>query len=217
MSTGAIAVVIAQTPNRFTGLTTIGKIFFLLDLVMFITFTIATIARFIINPRKVLHSLYHPVEGLFFGAYWVSAGLIINCTQSYGVPECGPWLVRALYVLFWMYCVVVLAVGIFQYYALFQKARLNVNNAMPAWIFPVYPLLVVGPLASNIIKSQPTSRAYPMWVGALMLQGLAWTVAVMMYSIYTQRLMVSSLPSPPTRPGMFVSVGPAGEPTPSRV
>lgn len=44
-----------------------------------------------------------------------------------------------------------------------------------------------------------------------MLQGVAWTVAIMMYSIYTQRLMGSSLPAPPTRPGMFVSVGPAGK------
>ena len=43
-----------------------------------------------------------------------------------------------------------------------------------------------------------------------MLQGLAWTVALMMYAIYTRRLMSSSLPTPPTRPGMFISVGPAG-------
>jgi len=44
-----------------------------------------------------------------------------------------------------------------------------------------------------------------------MLQGLGWVVALMMYSIYTQRLMTSALPSAPVRPGMYVSVGPAGE------
>lgn len=32
----------------------------------------------------------------------------------------------------------------------------------------------------------------------------------MMYALYMQRLMTSSLPSPSTRPGMYVSVGPAG-------
>jgi hypothetical protein len=48
-------------------------------------------------------------------------------------------------------------------------------------------------------------------IAAVMLQGLGWVVALMMYSIYTQRLMTSALPSPPTRPGMYVSVGPAGE------
>ena len=43
-----------------------------------------------------------------------------------------------------------------------------------------------------------------------MLQGLAWIVALMMYAMYMQRLMTSSLPAPSTRPGMYVSVGPAG-------
>jgi tellurite resistance protein TehA-like permease len=78
-------------------------------------------------------------------------------------------------------------------------------------IFPIYPLLVVGNTAGAIIPSQPTRNAYNMWIGAVMLQGLAWTVSLMMYSIYTQRLMTGALPSPATRPGMYVSVGPAGE------
>ncbi|KAI7104737.1 malic acid transporter, partial [Hortaea werneckii] len=210
MSTGAIAVVLAQTPNRFTGLQTIGKIFYIVDIVLFVCFTSLITLRFILVPSKLPASLHHPVEGLFFGAFWVSISLIMNCMQSYGVPNTGPWLIKAIEVLFWIYCAVVLLVAIFQYYILFQEERLNVADAMPAWIFPIYPLLVVGPMAANFIGSQPHGAAYPMWVGAVMLQGVAWTVALMMYCIYTQRLMVSSLPAPPTRPGMYVSVGPAG-------
>ena len=214
MSTGAVAVVIANTPYKFKGLLTIGKIFFILDIILFLAFTFMITARFILVPRKLPASLYHPVEGLFFGAYWVSVSLILNATQAYGVPNSGPWLVDALRVLFWLYCILVLLVAIFQYYALFQEARLNVEQAMPAWIFPIYPLLVVGTMAAVIIPSQPKEQAFPMWVSALMFQGVAWTVALMMYSIYTQRLMSSMLPPPPTRPGMFVSVGPAGETRP---
>ncbi len=211
MSTGSLTVVLAETPNRFDGLATIGDIFFILDLVLMVLFTGLMVTRFVLCPRKVLHSLYHPVEGLFFGAYWVSVGLILNCAQSYGTPSSGHWLFHALHVLFWIYSVTVICVGVFQYYVLFQKAHLVVSNATPAWIFPIYPLLLIGPLASNIITGQGATIAYPMFVGAVMMQGLAWTVALMMYAIYTQRLMTSDLPSPSTRPGMFVSVGPAGE------
>lgn len=211
MSTGAIAVVLAQTPNTFPGLQTIGKIFFILDLVLFLLFTAVMTARFVLVPQKLTASLHHPVEGLFFGAFWVSIALILNSTQSYGVPNCGPWLVKALEIVYWIYCAIVLLVAIFQYYVLFQKERMHVSDAMPAWIFPIYPLLVVGPMAGTFIPSQPVEAAYPMWVGAVMLQGLAWTVAILMYSIYTQRLMTSLLPSAPMRPGMYVSVGPAGE------
>ncbi|CAK3967771.1 Malic acid transport [Lecanosticta acicola] len=210
MSTGAIAVVLANTPNRFTGLETIGKIFFILDLVLFVLFNIVMGLRAFWFPRRFRASLHHPVEGLFFGAYWVSVSLILNATQSYGVPNCGPWLVKAILVLFWIYCAAVLLVAIGQYYVLFQEERLKITDAVPAWIFPIYPLLVIGPMAGTFIPSQSGSNAFDMWLGAVMLQGLAWTVAIMMYSMYTQRLMTSALPAPPTRPGMYVSVGPAG-------
>ena len=104
-----------------------------------------------------------------------------------------------------------LLVAIFQYSVLFKEELLNVSEAMPAWIFPVYPLLVVGPLAATLIPSQLHHAAYPIWVGGVMVQGLAWAVAFMMYTIYTRRLMSSALPSPSIRPGMYVSVGPAGK------
>jgi len=210
MSTGALTVVLASTPHRFPGLDQISKIFFITDLVLFVAFTILIITRFVLVPHKLFSSLRNPSEGLFFGTYWVSVSLILNCTQLLAVSSCGPWLVKALEILFWIYCAIVLLVAVFQYYIFFQDARLQVNDAVPAWIFPIYPLLVVGSMAGNIIKSQPEHAAYPMWVGAVMLQGLAWIVSLMMYSIYTQRLMTCKLPSPPTRPGMFVSVGPAG-------
>lgn len=210
MSTGAVAVVLKTTPNRFRGLDTIGTIFFIVDLVLFSIFLAAITTRFIMIPKKFIKSLHHPVEGLFFGAFWVSVALIINCMQGYGVPHTGPWLIKALEVLYWMYCAVVLLAGIFHYFFFFKDEKLNVADALPAWIFPIYPLLVVGPLAGTLIPSQPHKAAYPMWVGAVMLQGLAWTVSLLMYAIYTQRLMVSSLPAAPTRPGMYVSVGPAG-------
>lgn len=211
MSTGSLAVVLAQTPNQFRGLQTIGKIFFILDLVLFVVFNILMATRFVLVPRKLPESLHHPPESLFFGSYWVSISLILNCMQSYGVPSSGPWLIKALEILFWLYCTLVLIVAVFQYFALFQKERLNVDDAVPAWIFPIYPLLVVGPMAGLLIPSQPHDAAKTMWIGAVMLQGLAWTVACMMYAIYTQRLMGARLPQPSTRPGMYVSVGPAGE------
>lgn len=210
MSTGAVAVVLGQTPNRFPGLQTIGKIFFIFDLFLFILFTAIMSTRFILIPAKFLASLHHPVESLFFGSYWVSVSLILSCMQSYGVPNTGPWLVKALEVLFWIYVGVVLVVGIGQYYMLFQLERLDVHNAVPAWIFPVYPLLVVGPLAGVLVPNQPHDAAVRIWLGGVMLQGVGWTVSLLMYAIYTQRLMISSLPEPSTRPGMFVSVGPAG-------
>lgn len=210
MSTGAIAVVLAQQPFKFNGLNTIGKIFFILDLFLFVLFSIAISIRFCINPRKLTKSLHYPKEALFFGSFWVTIALLLNCMQQYGVPSCGPWLVKTLEALFWIYASLALLVAIFQYLTLFVAEKMPVSSAMPAWVFPVYPFLVIGPLAATMVQSQPDGAALPIFVGGVVFQGLGWTVAMFMYTIFLVRMMSNELPPPSTRPGMFISVGPAG-------
>ena len=211
MSTGALANVIGNSPDTFPGLMTIGKIFFITDLVLFIFFNILIGLRFYWRPRALYKSFHHPVEGLFIGAYWVSVALIISNAQIYGVSSCGPWLITALRVCFWLYVGIVLLLGTVQYTLFFTKERLATEQAMPAWIFPIYPLLVVGNTAGSLIPSQPANAAWAMWIGAVMLQGLSWTVSLLMYAIFTQRFLSAAMPAPSSRPGMYVSVGPAGE------
>ena len=210
MSTGAVAVVLGKAPYRFRGLDTIGKIFFIVDLILLISFTTLISIRFATRPRILKRSLHHPAEALFFGSFWVSIALVLNCAEIYGGPSSGAWLTRAMEVCFWMYSACAFCVGVSQYTLLFVAERLPVPAAMPAWIFPAYPFLVIGPLAGTLLSSQPPDAALPMFVGSIMLQGLGWLISIWMYGIYIQRLMSSSLPPPPSRPGMYVSVGPTG-------
>jgi tellurite resistance protein TehA-like permease len=100
MSTGAIACLLGQQPYNFTGLKTIGKIFFLLDILLFLIFNACIIYRFMYNHGSLTLSLHHPHESFFFGAYFVSIALIIYCIEQYGAPSCGPWLIKTLEVLF---------------------------------------------------------------------------------------------------------------------
>jgi tellurite resistance protein TehA-like permease len=211
MSTGSLAVVLGNTPNKFTGLQTIGKVVFVFDLVLFVLFNALMITRFILVPRKAVASLHHPVEGLFHGTYWVSVALILNCAYIYGDSNTGPWFTEALEVCFWIYCGVAFIVGVAQYSMFFRLERLSVTDAVPAWIFPIYPLLVVGTLAGTILPGQPEGPSWRIFVGGVFFQGLAWVVSFLMYGLYMNRLMSGALPSPTTRPGMYVSVGPAGK------
>ena len=209
MSTGAIATLLSQQPNSFHGLRTVGKIFFILDLVLFIMFTALIIFRFWIVPRALKASLHHKHESFFFGTFWVSLGLIIYCVQQYAVPSCGPWLIKALEVCFWLYAGSVMLVAIFQYHVIFDVEKLPLDSMMPAWILPIYPFLILGPLAGALLYTQPTISAIPILIGGIMFQGLGFSVAFMMYTIYVIRLLTGMIPDESKRPGMFVSVGPA--------
>jgi tellurite resistance protein TehA-like permease len=62
MSTGALATLLGQQPFYFTGLKTIGKVVFILDLVLFLTFCGCITYRFVTNNRSLNRSLHHPHE-----------------------------------------------------------------------------------------------------------------------------------------------------------
>jgi len=209
MSTGAIATLLGQQPYSFHGLKTIGKIFFILDIVLFLAFSACITYRFIHNRGSLKLSLHHPHESFFFGAFFVSIALIIYCIELYGVPSSGPWLVKTLEILFWLYAAIVILVAVFQYHVIFDRRELPVKDAMPAWILPVYPFLVLGVLGSTLLKSQPPGPGFNIFIGSVTFQGLGWTIAFLMLSLYFTRLVNSNLPEIPKRPGMYVAVGPA--------
>ena len=65
MSTGGIALLFAVTPHTFRGLTTIGTMIFILDLLLFVLLSAFILARFIMFPGTFTQSVYHPTESLF--------------------------------------------------------------------------------------------------------------------------------------------------------
>ena len=53
MSTSSLAVLFAQTPHQFPGLTTIGKVIFIVVLVMFVLLAAAITTRFVLVPGSL--------------------------------------------------------------------------------------------------------------------------------------------------------------------
>lgn len=86
----------------------------------------------------------------------------------------------------------------------------------PIWIFPAYPLLLVGVFAGALSEALLSNDAPPshsrlhVIVGGVICQGLGFLLSCMIYAAFLYRLMTQKLPAESTRPGMFVSVGPSG-------
>ncbi|KAH7150360.1 voltage-dependent anion channel [Dactylonectria estremocensis] len=210
MSTGGIALLLHGAPHRFPGLDIIGKIFFLLTVVLFIGLVAGIAYRFYSTPPALKASLMHPTESLFFPCFLLSVATILANTAAYGVPATGPWLAVALRVCFWIYAAVSVISAIVQFFALFNGARLPIHSMTPGWILPIFPAMLTGTLASAIMPSQPPEQRLPILVAGVTYQGLGWIVASLIYPLYLGRLMQDGLPAPAMRPGMFIAVGPAG-------
>ena len=91
-----------------------------------------------------------------------------------------------------------------------STASFTIAQMTPVWIFPAYPLLIIGPHAAVLSQAVEQSKAFRIIVGGFTLQGIGFMVSMMIYSAFIYRLMTQKLPQESNRPGMFVSVGPSG-------
>ncbi|KAI1462581.1 voltage-dependent anion channel [Annulohypoxylon moriforme] len=210
MSTGGLALLLAEQTQGliFPGLQTIGKVVYIFDLVIFTLVTAAITYRFIKFPGTLKHSITHPTEALFLGTSTLSLASIIAGIARYGIPSCGPWLITAYRILFWIYFVITFALAVGQYSLLFTSPLLRIQDMTPAWDLPIFPFMLSGTVASSGAAFQPPSEAVPMILGGLTAQGLGMCVSIMMYGIYVRRMIQWGFPSPNSRPGMFIAVGP---------
>lgn len=214
MSTGGLATLISIQPHAFTGLLTIGAILYVSNLVAFTTISSLMLARFSMHPGTLKESLKHEREGLFFPTFWLSVATMITGGQKYllqpleATHSMRAWMTTTIALAFWAYTVCTFLLAVIQYSFLFAHHTYRLENMMPSWLLPVFPIMLAGTIASVIAADQPIQDRIPILVTGLAAQGLGFTVSVLMYAHYIGRLMQSGLPNREHRPAMFIGVGP---------
>lgn len=216
------------SPYRFPGIYPIGCIFFILNIVLFLFNVSMMSLRFYYYPFTFRASLTHPSESLFVPALVISFGTILLNISQYGVGKAGTWLEDVMIVLFWIDCAlaVLFSWGIFlmMYHTplklhihlqllichSWSTTTFTIAQMTPVWIFPAYPLLIIGPHAANLAAKVSPASGLDIIVGGFIIQGIGFLVSLMVYSAFIYRLMTQKLPMESARPAMFISVGPSG-------
>jgi C4-dicarboxylate transporter/malic acid transport protein len=205
-----ILLTTTTVPFRFKGLRTIGLIFFLVNLVLYIVIWAMVLARFWFFPYTFKASFRHPTESLFVPAVAVSFGTILINIVEYGFGNTGMWLNQTVLVLFWFDLTLAVCLSILIYLILWSTQSFTIARMTPIWIFPAYPMLIIGPhaaqLSDQLVGATATIRVI---VGGFTVQGMGFLVSLTIYAAFVYRLMTQKLPAESLRPGMFVSVGPS--------
>lgn len=212
MATGQLANIIYQIPFKFKGQYEIGCTVFIFNIFLFM-FNVAMItARFRMYPHTFRASFMHPTESLFIPAAVVSIGTILMNITEFGTDSgrTGVWLSQTMTILFWVYGGFALCFTSGIYLVMWSTQTFTISQMTPVWIFPAYPLLVIGPHAGMLSSRATASNSLDIIIGGFAFQGIGFMVATMVYAAFLYRLMTNKLPKESLRPGMFISVGPSG-------
>ncbi|KAI8962066.1 voltage-dependent anion channel [Daldinia sp. FL1419] len=206
-STGGVAVLLSMTPHQFHGLQTAGVVVFILNIVLFLLFTGAILARFVLHPHMLKRSFTNPPESFFFGSFLLSFATAIICAQRFGVPHAGAWLVAAIRVLFWVYAAGSLAYTSTIWVVAAAKSHLNPLQISPAAFLMVFNTMLTGTIAGTIAQTQPPPQRVPILVAGVAFQGLGWLVCSILLPWFVGSLLQNGLGKPDLRPGLFMPVG----------
>ncbi|KAG9250114.1 voltage-dependent anion channel [Emericellopsis atlantica] len=205
-STGAIAILLSETPHQFPGLRTAGLVIFLLNLVLLTLFSLAMLR---LHPQTARASFTHLPELFFVGSFWLSIATVIMCIQKYGVPHAGPWLVVVVRVLFWMYAAVSLLFSSALFVVVFLKVAVEPQKISPAAFLMIYCTMLTGTIAATIVETQPPAQRLLVIVAGISYQGLGWTVSLVLMPHVLGSLLRNGVGRVNQRPGLFIPVGSA--------
>lgn len=165
--------------------------------------------RAILHPTHFLQSFRNPQESLFIGSFWLSISVFIGGTQLYGITygPAYPWLVDAVYVLYWIYAGCSLANSIVQYWVLIVGSMTRPVSFTPSLFLAGYSAMLTGTIASLIAGSQNPERAVLVIVSGCAFQGFGWLISLVCIVYFVRNLMDNGAPPPQLRPGLFIPVG----------
>uniref|UniRef100_V5EZ76 Malic acid transport protein n=1 Tax=Kalmanozyma brasiliensis (strain GHG001) TaxID=1365824 RepID=V5EZ76_KALBG len=208
MSLGGIANLLLSRIIDSTPLFYVGTTLYLLNLLYILILVSLQIARFTLTRASLRWTLSHPLECCFVPTVLLACATSINGLALIlgDLPARGWEMV--LRVLFWAYFTSSLLISLVCYTSLFSRGEQSLHHMSPAWVLPIFPLMLCGSVAAVVVPTQTPTAALAMAIGGLTCQGLGFGVSCMMYAVLLLRLMTEGWPPAKARPGLFMNCGP---------
>ncbi|KAI0027457.1 voltage-dependent anion channel [Vararia minispora EC-137] len=215
MGTGAVYVTMSGLHDRSQTLRTVETVFFFINIALFIL-NVSTLAlQAILYPRQAKRLVTDSTKNIFIPLVVLSFATLIIGTINYGV---GAGVVERglIYVLFWIYVSLALFVS-FPVLMIWYNKPHDIRTMTPAWAFLIFPMMLVGVVAFNVLRTMDVSdtRAVGVLFVGYFFQGIGFFVTLFYICIYFLRIMMVGF-SPllfmdgHQANGAFVAAGPPG-------
>ncbi|KZV65538.1 hypothetical protein PENSPDRAFT_756417 [Peniophora sp. CONT] len=204
MGTGAVYVALSgldlsQKLDNWADKT--ETVFFFLNLLLFVLNVSTLAAQAILYPRQAQRLITDPSKNIFVPLVVLSFATLIIGTINYAVVP-GYFHADLAYALFWLYVALAVLVS-FPLLMLWFNRPHEISQYTPAWMFLVFPLMLVGVVAFNVLKIMDPldARTVGVLYTGYFFQGIGTLVTMCYITGFLEGHQAN---------GAFVAVGPPG-------
>ncbi|KAL7414218.1 voltage-dependent anion channel-domain-containing protein [Mrakia frigida] len=212
LGTGAVSLCVSSIPYPFRGQHAIGSLFLILNIIIMAFNMSMSTLRLVRHPKAFRDSFYDEVEGIWFPVLPIAWSSILIGIIIYGIPYCGPWLVEACYVAYWVYFLVSAASGLVVQCTVRSLPR-HLVHVGPSECLEVFPLMLLGSigglLAPHLAEIDP-SRALTVVIFSYIMQGLGFFMGYLKLSLWMLRHITLARAPSKTLLTYAIACGPPG-------
>jgi tellurite resistance protein TehA-like permease len=167
------------------------------------------LTRWLLHPMHFSRSFTNPAESFFIGSFLLSMSVIVGGIQLYGITygPAYPWLVDAVYILYWSYAAISLVNSIAQYSVLIHQSTSRPIPFTPSVFLAGYSAMLTGTIASLIAGTQPPDRAVLVIYSGCAYQGFGWLISLVCIVFFIRNALDNAVPPAKLRPSLFIPVG----------
>lgn len=192
----------------------IGAGFLILDMILFVAFSILTVARYVLYPEIFPAMLSHPVHSLFLGTIPMGFVTIVTGIAILGDEYGLSGSVEAAAGLWWV-ALALSSVSAFLVPLAMQTTHHHTGESLTAaWLLPIVPPITVaasGSTISRLLTQSDPMYALKIWMGSYMMAGVGCLLAAMVLVLYFQRLALHHMPGREVVVTTFLPLGPCGQ------
>jgi tellurite resistance protein TehA-like permease len=209
MGTGITAILLHELPYKAHWLYWLSIVVFALNVALFITFLLVSLARYILWPKTWVAMMHHPDQSLFLGAFPMGLGTIISMICYVCVDAWGSWVQYLAISLWAIEALLSILCAFFIPFAIIStNDDIKLSHLTALHIFPAVSC-VVASATGSVVASITTNPQLALWTVLIsyVLWGVGVPTAMMVLTIYFHRLVIHKLPPREVIVSVFLPIG----------
>ncbi|SET65137.1 TDT family transporter [Pseudomonas graminis] len=209
MGTGILSAVLVQLPVTIPGVFQLAEALWMLNIVLFLTFSALYIARWVMFFDEARRVFGHSTVSMFFGTIPMGLATLINGLLTFGLPRWGDAVLPFAELLWWLDVGMSLACGVVIPFLMFTRQEHRIDQMTAVWLLPLVACEVAavsgGLLAPHL--SDPHGQ-FSVLITSYVLWAMSVPVAFSILTILLLRMALHKLPHESMAASSWLALGP---------
>ncbi|WP_296180780.1 TDT family transporter [Pseudomonas sp. UBA1879] len=209
MGTGILSAVLTQLPVHTAGLQALAEALWMLNILLFLTFSILYLARWLMFFDEARRVFGHSTVSMFFGTIPMGLATVINGLLTFGPAWRGTAILPLAEALWWLDVAMSVGCGVLIPFMMFTRQQHSIDQMTAVWLLPVVAAEVAaasgGLLAPHLTDAH---SQFSVLITSYVLWALSVPVAFSILTILLLRMALHKLPHESMAASSWLALGP---------